>query len=443
MAQSLAARAIERVGADAFLASFTPAQRARLRWQWPVWARPEQLPPVGDWRTWVVLAGRGFGKTRCGAEWVRAQAEADCQARIALVAPTAADARDVMVEGESGLLAISPPWNRPVYEPSKRRLTWSNGAQATTYSADEPDRLRGPQHTHAWCDELAAWRYPDAWDMLQFGLRLGTDPRCVVTTTPRPTKLVRELILQPSTVQTRGSTYDNRANLAPAFLEQIVKRFEGTRIGRQELHAEILSDVPGALWKRDIIDALRVRVRPDLQRIVVAVDPSGGAEEENDEQGIIVDALGVDDHLYTLADRSCRLSPAGWGRRAVEAALEFGADCIVYERNFGGDMVKSVLETALHHMGVTVRLVKVTASHGSGKIARLEPVAALYEQSRAHHVGVFEKLEDQLCDCTTSGYVGEGSPDRADAHAWAAHELMFGEPEAGHDDDLPRARRRI
>ena len=252
---------------------------------------------------WLLLAGRGFGKTRTGAELVRARVAARSARRIALVAPTAADARDVMVEGESGILAISPPWDRPRYEPSKRRLTWPNGAVATLYSADEPERLRGPQHDAAWCDELASWRYPEAWDMLMFGLRLGTDPRVVVTTTPRPTKLIRELLADPTVVVTRGTTYENRANLAPDFLEQIVRKYEGTRLGRQELEAEILDDVPGALWSRGVIEAARADSAPHFVRVVVAIDPAATSGEGADETGIIV--AGKDEAGTRLGARRC------------------------------------------------------------------------------------------------------------------------------------------
>jgi phage terminase large subunit-like protein len=250
--------------------------------------RANQLPPDGDWRVWLLLAGRGFGKTRTGAELIRARAMALAARRLALVAPTAGDARDIMVEGESGILAISPPWERPRYEPSKRRLTWPNGAIATLFSADEPERLRGPQHDAAWCDELASWRYPEAWDMLMLGLRLGADPRVVVTTTPQPTKLIRDLIADPTVVVTRGTTHENRANLAPVFLGQIVRRYQGTRLGRQELEAEILEDVPGALWNRGMIEATRASRAPALIRVVVAIDPAVSSTAGADETGIIV-----------------------------------------------------------------------------------------------------------------------------------------------------------
>src|SRR5689334_23460388 len=247
------------VARNELIAALTPAESRALLYEWAFWARPNQLPTDGEWRVWLVLAGRGFGKTLTGAEMIRARVTARTAHRLALVAPTACDARDVMVEGESGILAISPPWERPRYEPSKRRLTWPNGAIATLFSADEPERLRGPQHDTAWCDELASWRYPEAWDMLMFGLRLGSDPRVVITTTPRPTKLIRTLIADPTAVVTRGTTYENRANLASAFFGQIIRKYQGTRLGRQELEAELLEDVPGALWARAMLEASRVR----------------------------------------------------------------------------------------------------------------------------------------------------------------------------------------
>jgi phage terminase large subunit-like protein len=392
--------------------------------EWWFWARPDQLPPPGDWRAWLILAGRGWGKTRTGAEWVRSEIEAGRRGRLALIGATAADVRDVMVEGESGIMRTARPSFRPTYEPSKRRLTWPNGAIATTYSADEPDRLRGPQHDGAWPDELAAWRYPEALDMLLMGLRLGPDPRFVVTTTPRPTKLIKDLIAAPTTHVTRGSTYDNLANLAPAFAEQIIRKYEGTRLGRQELLAELLLDTPGALWTYAMLDSRRPA--PDLARCVVGVDPSGGSDPENDEQGIIVGGKGVDGHGYVVADRSCRLSPDGWGRRAVQAYLDFKADAIVCERNFGGDMAEAVITSAARTMDVKVRVIMVTASRG--KALRAEPVAALYEQGMMHHTEVFEALEEQ---CTTWTRESGTSPDRVDALVWMVTETMLDDGPAG------------
>lgn len=384
-------------------------------YQWSFWARDNQLPPDGDWRVWLLLAGRGFGKSRTGAEWIRSQVETGRYHRLALVARTAADVRDVMIEGESGILRISPPWFRPKYEPSKRRLTWPNGAVATTYSADEPDNLRGPEHDGAWCDELAAWSYPDAWDMLMFGLRLGADPRVVVTTTPRPTKLIRELVAAPTTHVTRGRTYDNASNLAPAFMEQIIAKFAGTRLGRQELDAEILDDTPGALWKRDQIEALRVVKHPDLSRIVVAVDPAVTSNEGSDETGIIGAGLGTDQHGYVLEDASLRGSPLAWATAAVTLYYKLQADRIVAEANQGGEMVEHTIHTV--DPNVPVRLVHASR----GKYIRAEPVAALYEQARAHHVGTFPAMEDQLCTWTQ----GDESPDRLDALVHGLTDLMI------------------
>lgn len=414
------------------LATLTPEAKAALNWRWRGWwARPSQVAPDGDWRVWFFMAGRGAGKTRAGAEWVREQVIAG-RKRIALIAPTAADARDVMVEGDSGILSVC--WSgdrsaageelgRPLYEPSKRRLTWANGAMATLFSADEPERLRGPQSDALWADELGSWRRPEAWDMAMFGLRLGDDPRAVVTSTPKPNPLVRKLARDGGTVLTRGSTFDNAANLAPSAIEKLRRDYDGTRLGRQELYAEILDDLPGALFSRELIDAARVKTAPDMQRIVVAIDPSGSAgdADDGDSQGIIVAGKGIDGRAYVLADRTCKLSPDGWARRAVAAYHEFNADRIVAERNYGGAMVEAVIRTADRK----VSYKEVTATRG--KVVRAEPVAALYEQGRVSHVGSFDALEDQLCLFGPDGYAGEGSPDRADATVWALTELMLKE----------------
>lgn len=424
---------------EAELAKLSLEARAALNWHWPFWARPNQLEPEGTWRIWAAIAGRGFGKTRLGCEWVRKVAcgptplAAGRHRRIAIVAETAADARDVLVEGDSGILSVHPPDFRPHYEPSKRRLTWPNGAIGTLFNAVEPDQLRGPQHDAALCDELAKWRYArETWDQLQFGMRLGQHPQIVVTTTPRPIPVLKEILADPDTVVTRGSTMDNAKNLAPTFVQTVVARYAGTRLGRQELDAEMLDDVPGALWTRDAIDALRCRAGPDglpvrdgetvqLRRVVVAVDPSGAAGDgEGDDIGIVVAGLGIDGHGYVLGDYSCNLSPDGWARRTREAYSAHRADRIVAERNFGGAMVESVIRATDRTLPVTL----VTASRG--KIARAEPVAALYEQGRVHHCGAFAGLEDQLVAMTPGGFVGEGSPDRADALVWALTELMLG-----------------
>lgn len=411
---------------DSFWTSLSAKAKADLLYRWSFWARDAQLPPPDtDWRVWLILAGRGFGKTRTALEWLRAEVESGRRRRLAIVARTAADVRDVLVEGESGILRISPPWFRPHYEPSKRRLTWPNGAIATTYSADEPDNLRGPEHDGAVCDELAAWENPEAWDMLLLGLRIGTDPRAVVATTPRPTKVIRDLIASPTTHVTRGRTYDNAANLAPAFLSHIIRKYEGTRMGRQELDAEILDDTPGALWKRDTLDALRVLKAPDagLARIVVAIDPAVTADEGSDETGIIAAGVGAADvgpdgqpHGYVLEDASLRGTPHQWASAAVTLYHKLRADRIIAECNQGGQMVEHTIRTVDPDVPVTL----VHASRG--KLTRAEPVAALYEQARAHHVGTFPALEDQLCTWTQ----GDTSPDRLDALVWAFTDLIIG-----------------
>lgn len=407
---------------------------------WSVRARPSQLPPPGDWRVWLLCAGRGFGKSRSGAEWVKAQVEGGAAKRIALVAATAADVRDVIVEGESGLLAISPEWNRPRYEPSKRRLTWANGAIATCYSADEPERLRGPQHDAAWCDELAAWRYPEAWDQLMFGLRIGKNPRVVITTTPKPTKLIRELLKREGkdVVVSRGRTDENRANLAPTFLEQITSRYGGTRLGRQELDAELLEDVPGALWTRDILEKARVASAPEFTRVVVAIDPAGSSEETSDETGIVVCGTDGKGHGYVIDDLSGRYPPHEWARKAIGAYKRHQADRIIGETNFGGQMV----EATLRAVDASVAFKPVTASRG--KVLRAEPVAAMYEQGRVHHVGAFPELEDQMCgfasdfNRATAGY----SPDRVDALVFALSELLAGATAQGWVDFYDRMAQR-
>lgn len=366
-----------------------------------------------------MLAGRGWGKTRTGAEWVCSRVS-DGSRHVALVGPTAADTRDVMVDGPSGILACSSGLkgrDRPRYESSRRRVLWpGSGSVALLFSAEEPDRLRGPQHDTAWCDEIAAWRYPETWDQLQFGLRLGAEPRCLVTTTPRPTRVVLDLVRAAGTVTTRGSTDENARNLAPGFLEALRRRYEGTRLERQERFAEILTDTPGALWTLAAIDALRVREAPHLSRIVVAVDPAVTAGAGSDETGIVVAGLSSDGHAYVLADHSLRGSPGEWSARAVRAYREHSADRIVAEANQGGDLVAATLRAA--DSSVPVRLVHASR----GKRARAEPIAALYEQGRVHHVGSLATLEDQMT--TWDASTAAGSPDRLDALVWALSELF-------------------
>ena len=433
--------ALPKTQRDKILSHFSERDCEDLLCDWRgFWARPNQIAPDGDWDIWLILAGRGFGKTRSGAEWVRERVAAGAK-RIALVGETAADTRDVMVEGESGILSVYPDKERPLYEPSKRQVTWPNGAIAKLYNATEPDQLRGPQHDTAWCDELAKWRYArETWDMLQFGLRLGDKPRQIVTTTPRPIELVKSLIAgrEGKAAITRGRTLDNASNLAASFLERIETRYSGTRLGRQELDGEILGQLPGALWSADRIDLYRATKAPDaLSRIVVAVDPAVTNSDNSDEHGIIV--AGLDDEArarasgaerrksganaqtcYVLEDSSLRGSPLTWARRAIALYDKYEADGIVVEVNQGGDMVRQTL----HSVRAGLNIIEVRATRG--KHVRAEPIAALYEQGRVRHVGAFAALEDQMTAMTSAGYEGEGSPDRLDALVWALSELFPG-----------------
>jgi phage terminase large subunit-like protein len=404
--------------------------RERSDWRdllrdWRFWADPRQLPPEGDWRTWLLMAGRGFGKTRAGAEWVRGLAEGDSGARIALVGATRAEARAVMVEGDSGVLAVSPAATRPRWEPSRGVLTWPGGAKAFVYSGESPDGLRGPQHHAAWCDEIAKWAYPQAsWDNLAMTLRLGERPRALVTTTPRPIALLRRLRDAADTATVQGRTQDNRL-LPHAFLAAMAADYGGTRLGRQELDGELIEDVAGALWTRDGLERGRVEAAPAVRRVVIGVDPpAGGAGgARGDACGIVAVALGRDGRGYVLEDASVAgLSPEGWARAVAACAVRNGADRVVAEANQGGAMVESVLIAA--DAALPVRLVHATR----GKSARAEPVATLYEAGRVSHVGAFASLEDEMCGLIAGGgYEGPGrSPDRADALVWALSELMLG-----------------
>jgi phage terminase large subunit-like protein len=413
-----ACHGLSRAQILAALESLTNQEAEAILYDWPTWARPEQLLPGGDWwRNWLILAGRGWGKTRTGGETIRALIDQG-YGRIALIGQTAADVRDVIVEGESGILASSPPWARPTYEPSKRRLTWPSGAIATTYSGDEPDQLRGPQHDAALCDELAKWKYPqDAWDNLQMGLRLGQRPLAAVTTTPRPLPIIKAIAADPQTVVTRGSTYDNAANLPQSTLDYLKRKYEGSRLGRQELYAEILDDAPGALWKREQIDADRVTEIPGLQRTIVSVDPSATGGENSDECGIVAAALGEDGAGYLLEDRSVRAMPDEWAKEAVALYHKLGANLIVAEANQGGEMVRQVLKAV--DRNVPVKLVHASKS----KQARAEPISVMAEQHRIHHVGNFGALEDELCQWVPG--TGQASPNRLDAYVWAFTDLMI------------------
>jgi phage terminase large subunit-like protein len=407
---------------------------AALRWHWDFWARPNQKAPEGDWNTWMVLAGRGYGKTRMGSEWIR---ENVCGSsplapppsgwkRLALVAETAADARDVMVLGDSGILACHPKDFRPEWSPTNRRLTWPNGVEAWVYNATEPDQLRGPQHHAAWVDELAKFRYmQETWDQLQFGLRLGVHPKALVTTTPRPLPLIKRLLSDPGTAITRGATLDNQANLAANTVKQLYERYGGTRLGRQELEGEILHDVPGALWTRDSIDAARIgEVPTDLERVYVAVDPAVSSNENSDEHGIVVVGLARDKdgyaRGYVLEDGTIKGQPEDWARKAVSLYRSWSADKIIAEKNQGGEMVESTIKAV--DRSVPVKLVHASR----GKIVRAEPISALYEQGRVHHVGRFDLLEDQMCMFSVDNIrnISNGSPDRVDALVWGLTEIF-------------------
>lgn len=452
MAQSVAERVAELSPEDRsnLLAAFTDEQIADLHYDWKFWARPDQLMPEREkWFSWLLMSGRGAGKTRTGAETIREWVgpRNAPPIRIALVAESAPDARDVMIEGESGLLAISPPNNRPLYQPSKRRLVWPNGSMATTFSGDKPDQLRGPQFHKAWVDELAKFQYPqDVWDNLELGLRLGANPQVLVTTTPRPIPIIRELMADPMCVVTQVSTYENLANLAPQFIRRILSKYEGTRLGLQEIHGKLLLDVEGALWNTDLIEESRTtpaNVGP-LARVVVGIDPAESAEEDSNETGIIVagkapsirsaDGRLIPERAYMLRDASGTYSPNGWARMAIAMYYEFGATCIVVERNKGGDMIKSTI----HTINANVRVETVWASRSKG--ARAEPVAALMEQGRVKHVGHFAALEDQMILMTPNEYLGGGSPDRLDAYVYAISKLMLAEGQEYDTEDYGDSR---
>jgi phage terminase large subunit-like protein len=410
----------------AALEGMSAADLAALEWYWPFWARPDQLPPEGEWRTFLLLGGRGSGKTRASAEWVRAQMESGQRRQLGIIGPTADAVRRIMIEGPSGILSVCPPWNRPSYEPSTRKIVWPNGAIAYAFSAEEPDRLRGPNFDAHWCDEITSWaNAPDVWDMLQMALRIpgpqGHSPCGVVSTTPKNQPLLRAIMTAPSTVISRARTSDNAANLDASTLAYLNEKYGGSRLGWQELDAELLEDLEGALWNRNLIDACRVKrgAEPAMQRIVISIDPPGASSQDSAEAGIVVAGLGADRHAYVLADLSGRYSPEQWARRAVGAFHGWKADRIVAEKNFGGEMVESTIR--LVDPLVAVRMV--TASRG--KQLRAEPVASWYEQHRVHHVGDgFAQLEDQMCGwCPTEP---GPSPDRVDSLVWACTELMGG-----------------
>lgn len=414
------------------LTGLSDETKAALRYHWPFWARPEQIAPGAledgtPWTYWLILAGRGFGKTRTGAEWVRQEIKS--REYVNLIGATSDDVRDIMVEGESGIMACCPPDERPLYKKHESKLEWPNGAVSLCFTAKEPERLRGKQHMSIWADEMAAWDYPATWDQAKFGLRLGPHPRALITTTPRPIATVRELMADPACIVTRGSTYDNRANLAPGFFAEIIRKYEGTRLGRQELMAEVLEDNPGALWRRSVIDRDRVtrEMLPDLQRVVVAIDPAVSTGENSNETGIIVVGLGEhardgERHGYVLEDASGVYSPDEWSRIAAACYHRWQADRFVAEGNQGGNLVEQVIRSVDSVRRASVRMVHASR----GKVTRAEPASALYEQGRVHHVGPFDTLEDQMVaftpdfDRKAQGY----SPDRVDALVWALEDLF-------------------
>lgn len=418
---------------EQFLQSLTVDEALDLLHSIETIGRPKQQLPEGDWTTWLILAGRGFGKTFVGAHTVNNWARQHPGCRIALVGETVADVRDVMINGDSGILKQADPRFQPIYEPSKRLITYPNGSLAQTFSGEEPDQLRGPQFHFAWVDELAKLKYQnEVWDMLQFCMRLGDIPKVLVTTTPRPTTLIKTLASDPHTHVTRGSTFENK-NLPTVFLDALQKKYEGTRLGQQELYAAILDDNPGALFKQLNIDSARVkRVNEDgvplietMDRIVVAIDPAVTANERSDETGLIVAGRKGDDG-YIFADESLIAKPSEWARKAITAYNTYQADSIVAEVNQGGDMV----ESTVRNIDKMVRFRQVRATRG--KAIRAEPIASLYEQNRIHHVGYFEKLEEQMCSYDPTLGQHQKSPDRMDAMVWALTELFganFREPQ--------------
>ncbi len=418
---------------DRFLSEIGEGGLCALPFLFEFWALPHQLPPEGDWRAWVIMGGRGAGKTRAGAEWVRSVVEGSLPldkgeaSRVALVGETFDQVRDVMIFGDSGILQCSPPDRRPVWKASERKLVWPNGAEAQAFSAHDPEGLRGPQFDAAWVDELAKWKKAGGtWNMLQFALRLGDRPRVCVTTTPRNVKVLKELLASPSTVKTHAPTEANRANLADSFLVEVRARYAGTRLGRQELDGVLLSDAEGALWTGSMLEAARFAQVPALDRIVVALDPAVTAGSDADACGIVVVGARVQGppeewRAFVLADRTVQgVGPAGWAQAAIDAMDEFGAERLVAEVNQGGQLVEEVVR----QVDPLVSYRAVRASRG--KVARAEPVAALYEQGRVAHVAGLDALEEQMCQMTARGFEGQGSPDRVDALVWALHELVVG-----------------
>lgn len=404
-----------------YIESLTEDEAHTLLSSWWFTARPEQLPPEGDWFCWLVLAGRGFGKTRTAAEYIVDEVRHGRMTRVALIGRTAADVRDIQIEGVSGILSVAEMRGvKAHYEPSKRRITFENGAVAIAYSAEEPKLLRGPEHDGGWLDESASFPPPknddenDAYSNFVMGLRLGTSPRFIVTTTPRPTKLIKSLVADPSTHVTKGSTYDNKANLAPTFLAEVERRYAGTRIGRQELEGEILEDVEGALWSWDLINAARVVSPPPLQRVVVTVDPAVSTNTSSDFTGVCVAGLGFNDDVYILHAEALKVSPNVWAQRVLDLFETYNADRIIAEKNNGGDMVEHTIRTIR-------RNAPIKSIHASrGKATRAEPVVAMYEQERVHHINALPELEQQM---TVFPVVTDEHDDLVDALVYAVTDL--------------------
>lgn len=408
---------------EAFYASLTPEDVSLLEYDWDFWARPKQKLPPGVWNAWIILAGRGFGKTRTGAETVRMWKEAGAS-RIALIGKTRADVRDVMIEGESGIISCSPKWDRPQYIASKRKVVWDNGAVAYMYSADEPEQLRGPQHEYGWLDELA--KFKDAEELLamfEMGLRLGESPQYIVTTTPKPTPVIKRLVNDPTNVVTTGNTFENFDNLSEKFIERVVDRYVGTRIGRQEIFAELFKDVQGALWTQAGIDSARVSEAPgEYIRVVVAVDPAVSNKDKSDETGIIIAGQCEDGHYYIMEDKTIKAHVSVWAKLSVKVYNKYLADVIVGEVNNGGDLIETVIRQ--YQENINFKAVHAT----KGKYLRAEPIAALYERGLVHHVGSnLQELEVEMSEWVP----GDPSPNRVDALVWALTYLAMEEDSFG------------
>ena len=416
---------------DGFLSGLSNEALLALPWIFEFWALPHQLPPEGAWKTWVIMGGRGAGKTRAGAEWVRSMVEGARPSdpgrarKVALVGETVDQVREVMIFGESGIMACSPPDRRPEWSATRKMLTWPNGATAQVFSAHDPDSLRGPQFDAAWVDELAKWRKSEeSWDQLQFALRLGSNPQQVVTTTPQSVPVLKAILKNPSTVMTHAPTNANRAYLASSFLEEVQARYGGTRLGEQELEGKLIEDAEGALWTTAMIEGARGKRPDDLDRIIVAVDPPVSGKASSDECGIVVVGVNTSGaprewRAVVLADASVRGSALTWAEAAVRAYHRFGADRLVAEVNQGGNLVEEMIRQV-------DPLISYRAVHAhNGKAIRAEPVAALYEQGRVTHERGLAVLEDQMCKMTSRGYQGKGSPDRVDALVWALTDGML------------------